>query len=321
MIDDNPTLFDVPGRKLKGVMEDIAVLNLKGAKTKMASLLKQYPENGDIGREAEILKIIELQIDEGTTPPRLLAGFNSIKRHLNSISYLPEYLGDLELSFFQKIVDAFGEEEIKPVHGYPVGFLLTKAGRFKDAEESLLSELDDPSLPSSKRARLLGYLGDLFFMVGDTDGGRSHYLKAVLTDWRGIDKKNIADEDVLSLIMGTYIPEGKGGIWAAPTGHMLMVFQSGSFKGPDDLMDFYNEFIRLKDVAKEDDSEEVGGKLFYHALVIEENEDVFRSLKGTDRMGLRKLMRELNSKLFKLHTKLSVSRRDGETDLGEDRVG
>ena len=321
MIDDNPTLFDVPRIKLKDAMEDIAILNLEGAKAKMDSLLMQYPENGDIGREAEILKIIESEITEGTTPSRLFTGFNSIKRHLESISYLPDYMGDLELSFFQRIVDAFGEEELKPVQGYPVGYLLTKAGRFKDAEESLLRELDDPSLTSSKRARLLGYMGDLFFMVGDTDGGRSYYLKAILTDWQGIDKKNVADEDVLSLITGTYIPEGEGGIWAAPTGHMLMVFQSGSFEGSDDLMGFYNEFIRLKNVVKEDDSEEVVGKLFYHALVMEENEDVFRSLKGTDRMALRKLMRELNSKLFKLHTKLSVSRRDDGADLEEDRAG
>ncbi|MBN1571695.1 MAG: hypothetical protein JW984_00690 [Deltaproteobacteria bacterium] len=321
MIDDNPTLFDVPKIKLKRVMEDISILNLEGAKVKMYSLLRQYPENDDVGREAEILKIIESVMTEETTPSQLLSGFYSIKRHLNSISYQPEYLDDLEIAFFQRIVDAFGEEEIKPVQGYPAGFLLMKAGRFKDAEESLLGELDDPSLPLSKRARLLGYMGDLFFMVGDTEGGRSHYLKAVLADWRGIDKKNIVDEDVSALIAGTYIPEGEGGIWAAPTGHMLMVFRSGSFEDSDDLMDFYNEFIRLKSLAAGDDSEEVWGKLFYYALVIEENEDVFRSLKGMDKMALRKLMRELNSVLFKLHTKLSVSRRDGEADPGEDMVG
>ncbi len=309
MIEDYPTLFDVPKRKLKGAMEEISVLNLEEAKNKIDSLVLLYPENDEIDRESKIIELIESIIKENTTPGNLFNGFTSFKKHLESIKYLPDYMEELEKSFFRRIVDFFKREKIKSIHGYPTGFFLTKAGKYEEAAESLFEELGNSSQPQKKRARLLGYLGDLFYVSGDTELGRSFYLEAILTDWRGIDKKNVADEDVLALVVGTYIPEGMGGIWASPVGHMLLVFGSKSFEDSDDLMGFYKEFERLKSAVEDDKSVETIGKLFYYALVIEENEDVFRSLKGTKKMVLRKLMRDLNPELFKLHTKLSLSRK------------
>jgi len=321
MIEDYPTLFDVPKMKLKGVMEELSVLNLENAKNKIDLLILLYPENDEIEREAKIIELIESVIKEGTTPASLFSGFTSFKKHLESITYLPDYMEELEQSFFRRIVDSFEGETIKSIHGYPVGFFLTKAGRYEEAAESLFAELGDSSQPQKKRARLMGYLGDLFYVSGDTELGRSFYLEAILADWRGIDKKTVADEDVLALIIGTYIPEGMGGIWAAPVGHMLLVFGSKSFEDSGDLMDFYKEFERLKSAVEKDKSVEIIGKLFYYALVIEENEDVFRSLKGTKKMSLRKLMRDLNPKLFKLHTKLSLSRKGANVGMEEKGAG
>lgn len=154
----------------------------------------------------------------------------------------------------------------------------------------------------------MGYLGDLLCSMGDTGKGRDYYLTAILTDSEGIDIDLVIDDDVASLIKGTYISEGWGGMWAASVGHMLLVFSVREFSDSDELMDFYKEFIRLKSSMKKDRSGKTSGKLFYYALVIGENEGDFKALKETDKIEIRKLMRQLNPGLFKYYMKLILKR-------------
>ena len=182
-----------------------------------------------------------------------------------------------------------------------------KAGMFEEARGSLEKEISVPSLPPRSRARLIGYLGDLFSVMGDETEARKRYLEAMLADWRGIDTDNIIDEDVQALLSGSYVPEGHGGVWAASVGAMLLILPRPDFADSDEVLRFSKEFLALKTAQKKDESEESAGKLFYYALVIAENERLFRSLKDADIMELRKLMRRLNAPLFRLYTKISLS--------------
>jgi hypothetical protein len=302
------TLFDVPSEKLKDVIQLIAALDLEGSKKKISSLLKLYPNHPDIQREADIVRFLEESIEKHTKPTELFNRFRAFKKFLQDIHYTPDYLDELREAYFAKIVDAYGSNPIEQIYGFPPGYLLMRAGRHDDARKSLVEEMESPAIPINKKARLLGYLGDLLFIIGDVTGARGQYVKAILTDWRGIDLKELADEDVMALVQGSYILEGVGEIWAASVGHMLMVFPPGEFPDADSVKVFYKEFSRLKSLQKKEVSEETNGKLFYYALIISENERLFSSFKGTGSMELRKLMRTLNPKLFRFYNKIHLKK-------------
>ena len=241
------------------------------------------------------------------TPAEFFKRFRAYRKLLQELAYDPTYAIQVEELFFLRIIEAFGGEPPQPVYGFPAGFLLLKAGMFEEARKSLEKESSIPSLQSRARARLVGYLGDLFSMVGDEPEARKKYLEALLIDWRGIDVDNIVDEDVKALVSGSYVPEGHGGGWAASVGAMLLILPRRDFTDSEEVLRFSKEFLALKAAYKKDDSEDVAGKLFYYALVIAENEQLFRSLKDADNFELRKLMRRLNASLFRLYTKINLS--------------
>jgi hypothetical protein len=157
---------------------------------------------------------------------------------------------------------------------------------------------------------LLGYLGDVFIARGEIEEARHYYVEAIQADPNGIDTKSLLDEDTRALVLGTYIPEGLGGIWAASVGHILMVFPPPLFRDSNEVMAFFKTFNGLRSDLGKDDSDETPGRVFYHALVMVENEPLFRVLKGADMMELRKLMRTINPALYRFYTKATMARRD-----------
>jgi len=283
------------------------------ARGEIEDLSDMYPHHPHIDREKRIVFYIHEALETGGTPAEFFKRFRAYRKLLQELTYAPTYAIQVEELFFQRIIMAFGDEPPQPVYGFPIGYLLLKAGMFEEAGQSLEEEASVPSLPSRARARLIGYLGDLFSMMGDEPEARKKYLEALLIDWRGIDVDNIVDEDVKALVSGSYVPEGHGGIWAASVGAMLLILPRTDFADSDEVLRFSKGFLALKTAYKKDENEDVAGKLFYYALVIAENEPLFRSLKDADVLELRKLMRRLNASLFRLYTKINLSStRDAE---------
>ncbi len=103
---------------------------------------------------------------------------------------------------------------------------------------------------------------------------------------------------------------GLGGIWAASVGHILGVFPPPAFKDSNELMAFFKQFTALRNAMSDDDTDYTAGRVFYHVLVMVENESLFRVLKGADMMELRKLMRSINPPLYRFYNKASMARRD-----------
>ena len=304
---DEPTLFDVPQAKLVGVTRSMIDQDIEKAKGDIEALSGMYPHHPHIDREKRLVFHIHEALETAGTPAEFFKRFRGYRKLLQELAYAPTYAIQVEELFFQRIIGAFGDEPPQPVYGFPTGYLLMKAGMFEEARESLENESSVPSLPSRSRARLIGYLGDLYSMMGDEPEARKKYLEALLVDWRGVDTDNIIDEDVKSLVSGSYVPEGHGGIWAASVGAMLLILPRRDFTDSDEALRFSKDFLALKTAYRKDESEDVAGKLFYYALVIAENEKLFRSLKDADGMELRKLMRKLNASLFRLYTKISLS--------------
>jgi tetratricopeptide (TPR) repeat protein len=312
---DESTLFDVPLEKLVGVTRSMIDQDIDKAKQEIQSLSDMYPYHPNIERERQVVFHIHEALNSDGTPADYFKRFRAYKKLLQQLAYAPTYAIQVEELFFQHVIEAFGGDPPQPVYGFPAGFLFMKAGMFEEARESLEGEASPPSLASRIRARLIGYLGDLYSMMGDEPQAREKYLEALLIDWRGMDAENIVDEDVKALVSGSYVPEGHGGIWAASVGAMLLILPRPDFKDSDDVLSFSREFIALKTAHKKEESEELAGKLFYCALVIAENEQLFRSLKDADSMELRKLMRKLNASLFRLYNKINLSSpRDAEDE-------
>ena len=284
-MDRTITLFDVPQRRLKEVQKALSTLDLSGARQYMDLLIRQYPDHPEVKREDAIIRFLEDTFSTITKPTQLFTHFSAFKKLLKEHSYVPEYLPDLERAYFGRVVDAAGDEPLGPIYGYPRGHLLLKAGRLEEAKQSLLGELSQGGIGPKKRAHLLGYLGDVFIAGGEIEQARRYYVEAIQADTSGIDTKAMLDEDTKALILGTYIPEGLGGIWAASVGHILMVFPPPVFEDSNDLMAFFKEFNRLRSDLGKDDSDETAGRVFYHALVMVEHEALFRSLKGADIMN------------------------------------
>jgi len=304
---DEPTLFDVPLMKLVGVTRSMIDQDIEKAKGDIEILSDIYPHHPHIEREKRLVCHIHEALHTDGTPADYFKRFRAYRKLLKELAYAPTYAIQVEELFFQQIIHAFGDDSPQPVYGFPAGFLLLKAGMFEEAKESLEQEASSSSLPPRSRARLIGYMGDLYSMMGDEPQARGRYLEAMLIDWRGMDVDNIVDEDVQALVSGSYVPEGHGGIWAASVGAMLLILPRPDFADSDEVLQFSKEFLALKAAHKKDDTEETAGKLFYYALIIAENENLFRSLKDAGIMELRKLMRGLNASLFRLYTKINLS--------------
>jgi tetratricopeptide (TPR) repeat protein len=311
-MDRTITLFDVPQRRLREVQKALSVLDLEAAGRTMEVLAKQYPDHPEVRREHTIVRFLQETISTVKKPAQLFTQFSALKKLLREHSYIPEYMSDLERAYFGRVVDAAGDQPLGSIYGYPPGYLLLKAGRLEDARRSLTEELSGSGIPPKKRAHLLGYLGDVFIAGGEIEQARRYYVEAIQADTSGIDTKALLDDDTKALILGTYIPEGLGGIWAASVGYILMVFPPPAFRDSSELMAFFKEFNRLRPELGKDDSDETPGRVFYHALVMVEHEALFRALKGADMMELRKLMRTINPALFRFYTKASMARRGGE---------
>ena len=318
-MDRTITLFDVPQKRLREVQKALSTLDLANARLNMDVLARQYPDHPEIKREDTIVRFLEETFSTVTKPAQLFTHYSAFKKLLKESSYIPEYLADLERAYFGRVVDLAGTEPLGPIYGYPPGYLLLKAGRLEEAKQSLIGELSQSGITPKKRAHLLGYLGDVFIAGGEIEEARRHYVEAILADTSGIDVKALLDEDTRALILGTYIPEGLGGIWAASVGYILMVFPSPVFPDSDELMAFFKEFNRFRSELGKDDSDETPGRVFYHALVMVEHEMLFRALKGADMMELRKLMRTVNPALFRFYTKASMARKNGEDLFEKDR--
>jgi hypothetical protein len=316
-MDRTITLFDVPQRRLREVQRALSTLDLLNARQNMEVLIKQYPDHPEVRREDTIVRFLEGTFSTFTKPAQLFTHFSAFKKLLKESSYIPEYLPDLERAYFGRVVDAAGDEPLGPIYGYPPGYVLLKAGRLEEAKQSLVEELSQAGIPPKKKAHLLGYLGDVFIAGGELEQARRHYVEAIQADTSGIDTKALLDDDTKALILGTYIPEGLGGIWAASVGHILMVFPPPVFRDSDDLMGFFKEFNRLRSDLGKDDSDETPGRVFYHALVMVEHEALFRALKGADMMELKKLMRTVNPALYRFYTKASMARKGGQ-DIPEN---
>ncbi len=317
-MDRTITLFEVPQRRLREVQKSLSTLDIQAARDGMDLLIKQYPDHPEVRREDTIVRFLHETLTDVKKPAQLFTQFSSLKKLLKEYSYLPDYFPDLERSYFGRIVDAAGQEPLGPIYGYPPGYLLLKAGRLEEARQSLEEELSQAGLPEKKRAHLLGYLGDVSIAGGEIEQARRHYVEAIQADPNGIDTKALLDDDTKALILGTYIPEGLGGIWAASVGHILMVFPSPILADSNELMAFFKRFNGLKSELGKDDSDETAGRVFYHALVMVENEELFRALKGADMMELRKLMRTINPALYRFYTKASMARKNGQDVGGDD---
>lgn len=304
---DEQTLFDVPLAKLLGVTMSMIDQDIEKAKGDIEALSEMYPHHPHIDREKRIVFHIHDALEADGTPADFFKRFRAYRKLLQELAYAPTYAIQIEELFFRRVIEAFGDEPPQPVYGFPAGFLLMKAGMFEEARVSLEKEASVPSLTSRLKARLIGYMGDLYSMMGDEPEARKKYLEALLVDWRGIDADNILDEDVKALMSGSYVPEGHGGIWAASVGAMLLILPRRDFADSNEVLQFSKEFLALKTAFKKDEGEDVAGKLFYYALIIAENEQLFRSLKDADTMELRKLMRRLNASLFRLYTKINLS--------------
>jgi tetratricopeptide (TPR) repeat protein len=309
-MDRKTTLFDVPQKRLREIQRSLSSLDIQSARQGMDNLLKQYPDHPEVRREEAVVQFLYDTFIDMKKPAQLFTQFSSLKKLLKEYSYVPEYLPDLERAYFGRIVDAAGEEPLGPVYGYPPGYLLLRAGRLDEARQSLIDELSQSDLPPKKRAHLLGYLGDVFIARGEIEEARHYYVEAIQADPNGIDTKSLLDEDTRALVLGTYIPEGLGGIWAASVGHILMVFPPPLFRDSNEVMAFFKTFNGLRSDLGKDDSDETPGRVFYHALVMVENEPLFRVLKGADMMELRKLMRTINPALYRFYTKATMARRD-----------
>ncbi len=315
-MDRTITLFDLPQRRLREVQKALSTLDLEAAGRNMEVLVRQYPDHPEVTREHTIVRFLQETLSDIKKPAQLFNQYSAFKKLLKEYSYLPEYLPDLERAYFGRVVDAAGDQPLSPIYGYPPGYLFLKAGRLPEARQSLVEELSGSGISPKKRAHLLGYLGDVFIAGGEIEQARRYYVEAIQVDTSGIDTKALLDDDTKALILGTYIPEGLGGIWAASVGHILMVFPPPVFGDSNELMAFFKEFNRLRSEMGKDDSDETAGRVFYHALVIVEHEAVFRALKGADMMELRKLMRTINPALYRFYTKASMARKDGH-DISE----
>jgi hypothetical protein len=94
--------------------------------------------------------------------------------------------------------------------------------------------------------------------------------------------------------------------WVVSYGNVERVFPFKYFKESSSLQPHVREFFTLKDRYDKNKKTDIRGKLFYHSLILSENQNLLSSIEEIDLTLIRSLMRELNPLLFSSYLALKA---------------
>lgn len=283
-------------------------LNLDAALTAFQRHRDLYRGNGDVGRMMAIAAFLRQGLaacpENGPDRPGCLFAFwksfeNSMEaRQAGCI----DVISRIRLSYFRLLVRAI-EEVPLPDSAYlsqhiPIGYAYLQTGRHDQAIRSLQASL----IAKPENAAVYGYLGDAYFLRGETEVARQVYLEACLIDPETVDWDHLQDGALRKLLEELADEEECGEAlsrqWLPSYAYVRGLFGTKKIRLKDEFVAFVDDYLGLKKACVSLPSPAQAARLFLKGIVLCDNEPFLRLIKGIDFAEVRREMKTANAPLF-----------------------
>jgi tetratricopeptide (TPR) repeat protein len=283
-------------------------LNLDAAMSAFQRHHDLYRDNGDVDRMIAITAFLRKGLaacpENGPDRPGCLFTFwNSFEnsREATQAGSL-DVISQIRLSFFRLLVQAVEEVSLPDSsylsHHIPIGYAYLQIGRYDQAIRSLQTCL----IAAPDNAAVYGYLGDAYFLLGETDVARQVYLEACLIDPETVDWAHLKDDALLKLLAELEEEERCGEAlsrhWLPSCAYIRGLFRPKQIRLKDEFIAFIDGYLELKKACGNNPSSEQAARLFLKGIVLCDNEPFLRMIKGIDFAEVRREMKKANAPLF-----------------------
>ena len=166
------------------------------------------------------------------------------------------------------------------------------AGRPDEA----ISALQSLIAVQTENATAYGYLGDAYFLRGDTKSARLCYREAFVLAPNRIDLVRLLDGPLKDMIKDLREDEAldEGPFyWLSVSAQLDGFFETRLLLDLDDLRHWLDRYLDLEKAYSRQPQEVLLPKLFYHAMVLSDNAQMMRFIKKVEILEMRKKMKEV----------------------------
>ena len=303
-----------------GILE-LARLNLDAARNNFNRYQELYHDRDAIDVEIKLTDFLikgfsRLPDSPPEKPSYLFRLWRSFEDYLGSMGVIGKnILSQIKYSFFQKINECLEQTNLTDAHyiadTVPTGYVYIQIKEYSLAIQSLQACI--PLSPDN--AAIYGYLGDAYCLrgePGDKRVSRQCYLEAYLIDPQGIDWRHLKDSAILELkdqMIEEHDLEDHLAIeWLPSYAYIEGIFKPKTIRLNEGLKEFVDVYLQIKKTYDKEHRSDLKAKLFIRSMVLCDNEDSLKFIKGIDFIDIRKLMKNINPDLFRRYLKLIESR-------------
>ncbi|MFZ4440310.1 MAG: tetratricopeptide repeat protein [Syntrophales bacterium] len=313
---DQLSLFQDENVLLNGAIQDLRALRLEEAKKDLLEYKETYPKGESVD---DRIKLTDFLLDGlasvsglalanvSDLASRELEGlchlWESFEKYAKSIGAADAYLmAGIKNSFFRNVVDVINRNELAGApflaDQMPTGYVYIQAGDYDRAIASLLA-----CLPlSAENANIYGYLGDTYTLNGDPLYARKFYLEAFLIDPIAIDWRHFKDAELIALKEQLQeeqeVDHAVAAHWLPSYAYVRGMFKPKAIRQLEVLKTLVDDFLQLGKTIPGDSSREPKARIFLKAIILCDNEEFLRMVKGIDYADIRRRMKEINAPLF-----------------------
>jgi len=293
---------------LNDAVGSLAALDFDSALTAFQRYRNLYRGNGDLDRMTAIAAFLR----QGVTacpetgpdrPRRLFAFWRAFESSPEAMQPgCEDIISRIRLSFYRLIVRAveavpLSDSAYLSPH-IPIGYAYLHTGQYDRAIRSLQACL----IATPDNAAVYGYLGDAYFLRGDTDVARQVYLAACLIDPETVDWDHLQDGALRELHAELAEEEGCGEAlwqqWLPSHAYVRGLFGPKKIRLKDEFVAFVGDYLDLKKAYDHTPSAAQAARLFLKGIVLCDNEPSLRLIKGIDFAEVRREMKAVNAPLF-----------------------
>lgn len=180
----------------------------------------------------------------------------------------------------------------------PVGFILLRAGRYKEAVRSLQECI--VKMPGN--AALYGWLGDAYLLRGEPAVARQCYREAFFIDPAAIDWRHLEDADLKQLkqdILLEYdFDSDLAQEWLPSHARIEGLFERRAVGLNDGLKEMVDDYLASEKAWSKEKTPHRAAKLFLRGMVLCENAENLKFIKKIDLIQVRRVMKQVNPDLF-----------------------
>jgi len=301
-------LFQDEYALLNDAVRSLAALDLDSAFTTFQRYRNLYRGNGDIDKMMAIAAFLRQGLSAcpetgPDRPGRLFAFWRAFESSPEAMQPgSKDIISRIRLSFFRLLVRAAEDVPLPDsaylYHNIPIGYAYLQTGQYDRAIRSLQTCL----ITTPDNAAVYGYLGDAYFLRGETDVARQVYLAACLIEPETVDWEHLQDGALRELLAELAEEEGYGEAlsrqWLPSHAYIQGVFGPKKIRLKDEFVAFVDGYLDLKRAYAHAPSAAQAARLFLKGIVLCDNEPSLRLIKGIDFAEVRREMKAANVPLF-----------------------